>query len=139
MRFTQYCVYRNYFLDCNCGLRNSVRMSNETPVAASPSAASSAATADGSGPAVRSFCRRPTSRPSPTLNISTRPRPIRWGAGPSVNEHRLYGALIDDVTLLRRRGFGVHCEGKQFRVGNRLVDGEGLAAIAARERRLIEK
>ncbi len=110
-------------------------MSNETPAAAHPSVA----TASGSGPVVRPFCRRPTSWPRPDVSISIRPRPTRWAAGPSDNEKRLYGALMEDVTLLRRRGFGVHCEGNLFRVGNRLVDAEDLVAIAARERRLAGK
>jgi hypothetical protein len=87
---------------------------------------------------VRSFCRRPTS-PPPPARPGTRPRPTRWGASPSENEQRLYGALLPDVTFLRSRGFGVHCEGTLFRVGNRLVDADSLAAIAARERRLVEK
>jgi len=46
---------------------------------------------------------------------------------------------MPDVTFLRARGFGVHCEGSLFRVGNRLVDVDELIAIAARERRLIGK
>src|SRR5476649_395452 len=104
-------------------------MSNETPAAASPSAAPPAVTASGSGPAVRSFCRRPT-------GLRSRPACRQWSDGPSDNEKRLYGKLMDDVTFLRRRGFGVHCEGPLFRVGNRLVDGATLVAVAARERRL---
>jgi hypothetical protein len=114
-------------------------MSNETPAAASPSAAPPAVTASGSGPAVRSFCRRPTSGPFPAIRPGTRPRPTRWGASPSDNEQRLYGALMPDVTFLRARGFGVHCEGTLFRVGNRLVVADELVAIAARERRLTAK
>ena len=35
---------------------------------------------------------------------------------------------MPDVTFLRARGFGVHCEGSLFRVGNRLVDADELIA-----------
>jgi hypothetical protein len=52
-------------------------------------------------------------------------------------EARLYGPLLDAVILLRRRGFGVHVEGKRFRVGNRLMGARELSATAARERRLL--
>src|SRR5476649_637419 len=110
-------------------------MSNETPAAASPSAAPPAvpsADCSGSGPAVRSFCRRPT-------GLRSRPACRQWSDGLSDNEKRLYGALMGDVTFLRRRGFGVHCEGTLFRVGNRLVDADELVAIAAREPRLTAK
>jgi hypothetical protein len=81
---------------------------------------------------VRPFCRRPTSGPSSTS------RPRRGAEPASDNEKRLYGALLPEVVFLRRRGFGVHCEGDLFRVGNRLLDTDGLLAIAARERRLVE-
>jgi len=104
-------------------------MSSESPAAAHPSAA----TASGSGPAVRPFCRRPTSGPpSPSLR-RRRVEPA------SDNEKLLYGALLPEVVFLRRRGFGVHCERELFRVGNRLLDAEGLLAVAARERRLVER
>jgi len=53
-------------------------------------------------------------------------------------EVRLYRRLLEDVRLLRRRGFGVHAEGRKFRVGNRLVWARELSAMAARERRLME-
>ena len=104
-------------------------MSSESPAAAHPSAA----TASGSGPAVRPFCRRPTSGPPSTA------LPRRWAEPASDNEKQLYGALLAEVVFLRRRGFGVHREGELFRVGNRLLDADGLLAIAARERRLIER
>ena len=52
-------------------------------------------------------------------------------------EALLYGRVLDDVTLLRRRGFGVHIEGDRFRVGNRLMSLAALKRIAARERRLL--
>jgi hypothetical protein len=102
-------------------------MSSESPAAAHPSAA----TASGSGPAVRPFCRRPTPAPP------SQPQPRQWADPVSDTEKQLYGALISDVLFLRRRGFGVHCEGERFRVGNRLLDAEGLRAVAARERRLV--
>jgi hypothetical protein len=53
-------------------------------------------------------------------------------------EAALYGPLLEDVKLLRRRGFGVHIECRGYRVGNRLMDAGQLAATAARERRLRE-
>lgn len=52
-------------------------------------------------------------------------------------EAELYGALLGDVRLLRRRGFGVHIEGNRFRVGNRLMGARELRLVAARERRLM--
>jgi len=99
-------------------------MTSKAPAVAPPSVAP----ASGSGPAVRPFCRRPTPRPSPTRCDSH-----------SDNERALYGALLPDIVLLRRRGFGVHCEGALFRVGNRLLDAEAVRAVAARERRLSPK
>lgn len=57
-------------------------------------------------------------------------------------EAQLYGARLDDMTLLRRRGFVVHIEGsgasRRFRVDNRLLSGTELRAVAARERRLLK-
>lgn len=108
-------------------------MFKETPAAAAPSVA----TASGSGPAARPFSRRPTSRPS--FQIPVAPASRRWSDPVSDIERTLYGALMEDVTFLRKRGFGIHREKTGFRVGNRLVDADGLEAIAARERRLIEK
>lgn len=56
-------------------------------------------------------------------------------------EKALYGALLDDVDFLRRRGFAVHAELKGsrrcYRVGNRLLGAAELRAVAARERRLL--
>lgn len=52
-------------------------------------------------------------------------------------EADLYGALLAEVRLLRRRGFGVHIEGNRFRVGNRLMGPGELKEVAARERRLM--
>jgi hypothetical protein len=55
-------------------------------------------------------------------------------------EALLYGARLQDVTLLRQRGFVVFVEGsgaaRRFRVDNRLLSGTELRAVAARERRL---
>lgn len=59
----------------------------------------------------------------------------------AARETALYGLLMADVLLLRRRGFGVHVElvrgRKRYRVGNRLLDASALSATAARERRLL--
>ena len=56
-------------------------------------------------------------------------------------EKALYGALLDDVAFLRRRGFAVHAELKgsrrRYRVGNRLLGAAELRSVAARERRLL--
>lgn len=52
-------------------------------------------------------------------------------------DRALYGDLLDDVTLLRRRGFAVHREEGRFRVGNKLTAARTLRAVAARERRLM--
>jgi hypothetical protein len=57
-------------------------------------------------------------------------------------EAQLYGARLDDMIVLRKRGFIVHIEGsgaqRRFRVDNRLLSGTELRAVAARERRLIK-
>ena len=56
-------------------------------------------------------------------------------------EKALYGALLDDVDFLRRRGFTVHAvlKGSRrcYRVGSRLLGAAELRAVAARERRLL--
>lgn len=51
-------------------------------------------------------------------------------------ELKLYGTLLPDVQFLRRGGFVIHCEKGGYRVGNRLLDSDGVRAVAARERRL---
>ena len=56
----------------------------------------------------------------------------------NAREFKVYRGLAEDVRLLRRRGFGVHAEGRKFRVGNRLMGARELSATAARERRLME-
>jgi hypothetical protein len=57
-------------------------------------------------------------------------------------EAALYGRHLADVIFLRQRGFGIHSEttsaGRRFRLGNRLVSGTELRAVAARERRLLK-
>ena len=57
-------------------------------------------------------------------------------------ERAIYGALLDDVLFLRRRGFGVHAElagsRRLYRVGNRLLGPAGLREVADRERRLLQ-
>jgi hypothetical protein len=57
-------------------------------------------------------------------------------------EAQLYGARLDDMILLRRRGFAVHIEGsgaaRRFRVDNKLLSGTELRAVASRERRLLK-
>jgi hypothetical protein len=52
----------------------------------------------------------------------------------------LYGdaATVDDVRLLRQRGYVVVREGQRCRVGNMLCSLAALRAKAARERRLME-
>lgn len=56
-------------------------------------------------------------------------------------EARLYGALLEDVNFLRRRGFPIHSElagGRRlYRVGNCLMDATGLRCVACRERRML--
>jgi hypothetical protein len=110
-------------------------MSLDSPAAALPSAG----TTDGGAPALRPFRRRPLSGPSSTPLPRPTPLPGRWADPASDNEKLLYGALLPEVVFLRRRGFGVHCEGERFRVGSRLLDAGGLLAVAARERRLLER
>ena len=51
-------------------------------------------------------------------------------------ERELYGALIDDANLLRRRGFDVYRERDGFRVGNKLCTSAELHEKAERDRRL---
>ena len=55
----------------------------------------------------------------------------------SANETALYGAQLQDVRFLGRRGYGVHMEGPLFRVGNRLMSRRRLVALAERERSLL--
>ena len=45
----------------------------------------------------------------------------------------LYGDLLPDVQVLRTRGFVVTAEGGKFRVGNKLLDRDGVRAMAQRE------
>lgn len=53
-------------------------------------------------------------------------------------ERDLYGVYLDDVGVLRRRSFVVVAlQGGAFVVGNKIVDGAGLRALADRERRLM--
>ena len=122
-------------------------MSDETPAAAPPPgneaapsvapAPRAAVTATGRrGPAALPSRCRPTPD-APSVFRLPGPRTRRWTGAPSANETALYGALLADVTFLRRRGFGVHCEGDLFRVGNRLLDAQGVHEVAARERRLL--
>jgi hypothetical protein len=96
-------------------------MSSDAPAAVCPSIASSGR----SGPAAGSG-RRPN-RETPRLRLDPA----------SENERALYGKLLDEVRFLRQRGFGVHREGRKFRVGNSLVSARRLKIMAARERRLL--
>jgi hypothetical protein len=129
-------------------------MSEDTPAAAPPEAAQpvvpSPTTAGRSGPAAFPSRRRPTfvffsRKPRAANPLATPlgppppagPRSRHWAGAPSTNEKALYGDLLPDVMLLRRRGFGVHREGELFRVGNRLMDAAALQDVAARERRLL--
>jgi hypothetical protein len=50
----------------------------------------------------------------------------------------LYGDAVDDVRLLRRRGFVVVREGERYQIGNALCSLADLRAKAARERRLTD-
>ena len=50
----------------------------------------------------------------------------------------LYGDAVDDVRLLRQRGFFVVREGNRFRIGNAVCSLADLRAKAARERRLAD-
>lgn len=59
-----------------------------------------------------------------------------WRQEGEKNERLRYGSLLDDVRLLRQRGFAVNCENAQYRVGNSLLDAAALQAKADRERRL---
>ena len=59
-------------------------------------------------------------------------------ANEAARERDLYGAAIDDVRLLRQRGYVVVREGQGFRVGNQACTLAAMRAKAARERRLIE-
>ena len=69
-------------------------------------------------------------------------RVLQQNRDASEREAALYGSRRDDMLLLRQRGYGVHVETAQnkrrFRVGNRLISGTELSAIAARERRLLK-
>ncbi len=45
----------------------------------------------------------------------------------------IYGDLLPDVSVLRRRGFVVNREGNKFRVGNKLLNRDEVRAMAQRE------
>jgi hypothetical protein len=49
----------------------------------------------------------------------------------------IYGDLLPEVMLLRRRDYIVTCERHGIKVGNRLLDADGVKAMADRERRLM--
>jgi hypothetical protein len=53
-------------------------------------------------------------------------------------EWHLHGASLADVTFLRRRGFVVYRDGRRYRVDDRRLTREGIAALARRERRLLK-
>lgn len=50
---------------------------------------------------------------------------------------KLYGTLLPDVEVLRRRGYVITKEGGVYHVGNKRLDATGLKEMAARERRLL--
>jgi hypothetical protein len=56
----------------------------------------------------------------------------------AARDRELYGDAVDDVRLLRRRGFVVVREGERYRIGNAVCSLADLQAKAARERRLAD-
>lgn len=85
------------------------------------------------------------SKPKHRSILKTRqPRPYRgaaeWAADQRAEEEKrqanLYGLQVDDVALLRRRGYGVTREGAGVRIGNQLCTFAQLREKADRERRL---
>jgi hypothetical protein len=67
---------------------------------------------------------------------TSRERAAEVRAAEAARERELYGDAVDDVRLLRRRGFVVTREGHRCRVGNMLCTLAALRGKAARERRL---
>jgi hypothetical protein len=72
------------------------------------------------------------------LEKTSRERANEARQAEAVREVDLYGDAIDDVRLLRQRGYVVGREGERCRVGNQLVTLADMRAKAARERRLAE-
>jgi hypothetical protein len=64
------------------------------------------------------------------------PNPADARAAYARRDRDLYGDAIEDMELLRRRGFAVICERVGYRVDGRLVGTAELRQKAARERRL---
>jgi hypothetical protein len=60
-------------------------------------------------------------------------------AADAERQAELYGTALEDVRLLRSRGFVVVREGTQYRVGNTPCTLQQLRAKAARERRLMKE
>ena len=58
-------------------------------------------------------------------------------AAEAAHQASLYGAAVDDVALLRRRGYVVTREQDKVLVGNKLCTFEQMQSRAARERRLM--
>ena len=58
-------------------------------------------------------------------------------AAEAAHQASLYGAAVDDVRLLRRRGYVVTREQDKVLVGNALCTFEQMRSWAARERRLM--
>jgi hypothetical protein len=73
---------------------------------------------------------------APGKTPSERAAEIR--AAEAARAFELYGDAVDDVRLLRQRGFVVVREGQRCRVGNMLCSLAALRAKAARQRRLME-
>jgi len=69
---------------------------------------------------------------------TSRERAAAIRAAEAARDRQLYADAVDDVALLRRRGFVVTREGHRCRVGNTLCSLADLRAKAARERRLAE-
>lgn len=64
---------------------------------------------------------------------AAREREAARAAEEAARMKELYGDLLPDVQVLRKRGFVVTREGAGFRVGNKTVDKAGLRAMAQRE------
>lgn len=77
-------------------------------------------------------------RRAPNHVVAAAEARLRAIAEDEARQKKLYGDHIEDMLVLRRRGFEVTAvEKDRYRVGNHVIDGEALKAKADRERRLI--
>jgi hypothetical protein len=71
--------------------------------------------------------------PRKPAHVMAAEREVERKAEEAARLQELYGDLLQDVQVLRKRGFVVTREGAKFLVGNKLLDRAGVRAMARRE------